>query len=161
MSKKSKKKSDSSKKSGSSEIEEEIVTLDKKEVLKIIKKSEKPSYEKKGIYDEITKELKSTFSLPKFGLKDRKMNVMARIDEVTSRVLDALVALDLVPSRSAAAAYLIAEAIRNDKEKYYRILESFDTIKSAKMKAQYSFYKALQDSEEEEESEKKTDSEDA
>ncbi|NVM05203.1 MAG: hypothetical protein HWN67_22990 [Candidatus Helarchaeota archaeon] len=139
----------SKKKSSQSKIEIESVTLDKDEVLKLIKKSEKDPEEKKGIYDEITKELKSTFSLPKFGLKDRKMNVMARIDEGTSKVLDALVALDLVPSRSAAAAYLIAEAIRKDQDKYYKILESFDTIKSAKEKAQYSFYKSLQDTEEE------------
>ena len=149
----------SKKKSSQSKIEIESVTLDKDEVLKLIKKSEKNPEEKKGIYDEITKELKSTFSLPKFGLKDRKMNVMARIDEGTSKVLDALVALDLVPSRSAAAAYLIAEAIRKDKDKYYKILESFDTIKSAKEKAQYSFYKSLQETDEGK-PEEKIDSED-
>lgn len=146
------------KKQGALASKVKIVTLEKAEVLRIIKKSNKRPEAKKVIYDEITKELKSTFRLPKFGLKDRRMNVMARIDEGTSKLLDALVALDLVPSRSAAAAYLIAEAIRKDKNKYYRILESFDTIKNAKEKAQYSFYKSLQDTEEE--SKRKNDSED-
>ena len=97
------------------------------------------------ISKEISNELKSTFSLPKFGLKNRTENVMARIDAQTSRILDALVALDLAPSRSSAAAFLITTAIRKDKEKYLKILESYDTIKQAKKKAQYSFYKSLQE----------------
>ncbi len=94
---------------------------------------------------EISKELKSTFSLPKFGLKNRTENVMTRIDAKTSKILDALVALELAPSRSSAAAFLINEAIRKEKEKYLKILESYDTIKQAKKKAQYSFYKSLQE----------------
>lgn len=97
------------------------------------------------ISKEISKELKSTFSLPKFGLKNRTENVMARIDAQTSRVLDALVALDLAPSRSSAAAFLITTAIRKEKEKYLKILTSYETIKQAKKKAQYSFYKSLQE----------------
>jgi hypothetical protein len=121
---------------------------------------EEPKEERKEIHDEITKELKTTFNLPKFGLKDRTMNVMARIDSKTSRILDALVTLELAPSRSAAAAYLIAEAIQNDKEKYNGILESYETIKSAKLKAQFSFLKKLKDAEEEaEEKERKEESE--
>ena len=70
---------------------------------------------------------------------------MARIDAQTSRVLDALVALDLAPSRSSAAAFLITTAIRKEKEKYLKILTSYETIKQAKKKAQYSFYKSLQE----------------
>ena len=88
-------------------------------------------------------ELKKTFALPKFGLQNRKMNVMARIDETTSKILDALVALDLAPSRSSAAAFLITEAIKNGREKYMKILESYETIQKAKSTAQYSFYKSL------------------
>lgn len=112
---------------------------------------EKPeSFEEiKENYNEIKQELKSTFSLPKYGLKNRTMNVMTRIDEETSRILDALVALELAPSRSSAAAYLINDAIRKDKEKYMKILESYETIKLAKKKAQYSFYKSLQEESEE------------
>ncbi len=105
--------------------------------------------ERKGDYDEITRELKSTFSLPKYGLKDRTMTLMTRVDEKTLRIIDALVALDLAPSRSSAAAFLISEAIRKD-EKYIKILESYETIKQAKKKAQYSFYKSLQDETDEE-----------
>ena len=71
------------------------------------------------------------------------MNVMARIDETTSKILDALVALDLAPSRSSAAAFLITEAIKNGREKYMKILESYETIQKAKSTAQYSFYKSL------------------
>jgi len=104
---------------------------------------------RKGNFNEITKEiskeLKSIFSLPKFGLKNRTENVMARIDEQTSRILDALVALELAPSRSFAAAYLITDAIRKEKEKYYKILDLYKTIKQAKKKAQYQFYKSLQE----------------
>ncbi|NVM30667.1 MAG: hypothetical protein HWN65_17640 [Candidatus Helarchaeota archaeon] len=108
---------------------------------KVLKKAE----ERKGDFDEITKELKSTFSLPKYGLKNRTMNVMARIDAKTSKIIDALVALELAPSRSSAAAFLITDAIRKDKDKYEKILESYETIKQAKKRAQYSFYKSLQE----------------
>jgi tyrosyl-tRNA synthetase len=108
-------------------------------------------------YNEIKQELKSTFCLPKYGLKNRTMNVMTRIDEETSRILDALVALELAPSRSSAAAYLINDAIRKDKEKYMKILESYETIKLAKKKAQYSFYKSLQEESDEKNKEEKED----
>lgn len=101
--------------------------------------------ERKGDFDEITKELKSTFSLPKYGLRNRTNNVMARIDAQTSKILDALVALELAPSRSSAAAFLITDAIRKEKDKYKKILESYETIKQAKKRAQYSFYKSLQE----------------
>jgi hypothetical protein len=106
---------------------------------------------RRGEIDEITQELKSTFSLPKYGLKNRTMTVMTRIDEQTSRVLDALVALELAPSRSSAAAYLITDAIRKSKPIYSKILESYDKIKRAKKEAQYSFYKSLQEEGEESE----------
>ncbi len=101
--------------------------------------------ERKEGYDEITQELKLTFSLPKYGLKNRTMTVMTRIDQETSKIIDALVALELAPSRSSAAAFLITDAIRKDKEKYMKILECYETIKQAKKKAQYSFYKSLQE----------------
>jgi hypothetical protein len=106
---------------------------------------------RRGDIDEITQDLKSTFSLPKYGLKNRTMTVMTRIDEQTSRVLDALVALELAPSRSSAAAYLITDAIRKNKPIYSKILESYDRIKRAKKEAQYSFYKSLQEEGEESE----------
>ena len=139
----------SKKKTESTISETKIITLYKEKVEKIIKKSEKRSDERKGIYDEkVLHELKSTFSLPKYGLKNRTMNVMARIDEKTSKILDALVALELAPSRSAAAAFLISEAIQKDKEKYLGILDCFLTFKQAKMKAQYTFFKQLKESEE-------------
>ncbi len=111
----------------------------------------KYSEEKKGIYDEITKELKSAFSQPKFGLKNRTTNVMARIDEKTSKILDALVELELAPSRSSAAAYLMSEGILRERETYMRILDSYETINKAKKMAQFSFYKSLKEEEAEEE----------
>ena len=104
-------------------------------------------------HDEITKELKSIFSLPKYGLKNRTMTVMARIDKRTSKILDALVALELTPSRSSAAAFLIVDAIKKDKEKYAKILESYDAIKTAKERAKFSFLKSLQEEGEDSENE--------
>ena len=95
------------------------------------------------------KKTKKTSKEPTFSLKDRKMNLMARIDQDTSRLLDALVSLNLAPSRSAAAAYLMNEAIKNDQEKYLKILESFDKIESAIEEAQKSFYKSKDKNKEE------------
>ena len=109
--------------------------------------------ERKGPIDEITKELKTTFSLPKYGLKNRTMTVMTRIDQKTSKILDALVELELAPSRSSAAAFLITDAINKENEKYTKIVECYETIKQAKKKAQYSFYKSLKEESEDEESE--------
>ncbi|MHA1378089.1 MAG: hypothetical protein ACTSRG_06880 [Candidatus Helarchaeota archaeon] len=124
---------------------------------KIMEKNPENSEARKGIYSEITKELQSTFSQPKFGLTNRSMNVMARIDEQTSKILDALVELELAPSRSSAAAYLISEGILRDKEKYLKILESFETIKQAKARAQYSFYKSIIEEDPEKEKDIKKD----
>jgi len=134
-------------------LEEEILATEAGNTNKIM-----PD-ERKGIYDEITKELQSTFSQPKFGLKNRSMNVMARIDEKTSKILDALVELELAPSRSAAAAYLISEGILRDKEKYIKILDSYETIKQAKAKAQYSFFKSMIEEESEDKKYENIDSE--
>lgn len=103
--------------------------------------------EMKTIDSDIKQELVSKFSLPKYGLENRTMNVMARIDEKTSVILDALVALELAPSRSAAAAYLISEGILSNKQKYLKILESYEIIKKAKESASYSFHKAIKEEE--------------
>ena len=110
----------------------------------------KYSEKRKGIYDEITQELKAAFSQPKFGLTNRTTNVMARIDEKTSKILDALVELELAPSRSSAAAYLMSEGILHGKETFDKILESYETIRKAKKMAQFSFYKSIKEEESDE-----------
>ena len=86
---------------------------------------------------------KPTSKSPTTTTKRRTMNLMAKIDEKSSKLLDAMVALDLAPSRSAAAALLINKAFADDKENYDKILESYDTIVEAKMKAKNNYYKTI------------------
>ncbi len=110
----------------------------------LINQSFKKNKEQKENNDKLTKRVKPH----KLTAKKRIINFVTRIDKDTSKLLNAMVALDIAPSRSSAAASLISEAIENNKEKYLKILESYDTLKDAKEKVKSNYYKTLKESNE-------------
>jgi hypothetical protein len=108
---------------------------------------------------KIKKKPKTTLDRMKLGQEKRSESLVARIDNKTSTLLDAIVALDIAPSRSSAAVTLITEAFEKNKEKYLKILESYETLKAAKEKVKSNFYESIKETDKEE-SENKTDKED-
>ncbi len=107
---------------------------------------------------KIKKKPKTTLDRMKLGQEKKTESLVARIDDKTSNLLDAIVALDIAPSRSSAAVTLISEAFEKNKEKYLKILESYEALKAAKEKLKTNFYESIKETEEEE-SEEKSDNE--
>ncbi len=89
-------------------------------------------------------ELMGRFSSEKFGLDNREVAVMARMNSYIVEVLDAMVELEIFKSRSEAVASFVERMILSQKTLFDEIRKQANDIKVKRDAAKHLAYKAMQ-----------------